>query len=289
MCIPGAGWLRGPGLVALLTGSAGAQSVALPLRGEGELDLPDGIQDVRQGSVLLQADSSVHVVFIDAGTPRTVLAGRWRMADGRTAELAVHTVIGSDTARGTGAIHFRPDGSVDDLEARGVADGERFTIRFENSTSVAMADSIPARSESLETGALPPAPRARNEDWPWGGGSWAVLDVARRGEGVMKDAAGREHRLDRARLTLGENDEFMLVVDGDTPAEFAGVWQGDLRDRPVRLELREGMGAKVGGVGRAWLRARSWDRDWSFERVELDGWNDAGGNAFTLYFEAERP
>jgi hypothetical protein len=227
--------------------------------------------------VLLEADSSVRIVFIDAGTPRTVLAGRWRMADGRTAELAVDSLIGSNTARGTGAIRFRPDGSVDDLEARGVADGEQFALSFENSTTVAMADSpSPA-----------PAPRAGSGEWLWAG-SWAVLDVTRRGEGVMKDAAGREQRIDRARLTLGENDEFTLVLDGDTRAEFAGTWRGDLRDSPIQLRLREAMGEPVGGVGRAWIRDRSWDRDWSFERVELDGWDDGGGgDAFTLYFEAE--
>lgn len=276
MRIPVVSVLSGAALVAALAAPGRAQAVALPLRGQGELDVPDGVQDVYQGSVLLGADSSVKVVFIEAGTPRTVLAGRWRMADGRTAELAVHSVIGCDTARGTGALHFRPDGSVEDLEAHGTADGEQFALSFENSTTVAMADS-PS-----------PAPRAGNGEWLWAG-SWAVLDVARHGEGVMKDAEGRVQRFDRARLTLGENDEFLLVLDGDARAEFAGTWRGDLRASPVQLRLREAMGRTVDGVGRAWIRERSWDRDWSFERVELDGWNDEGGDAFTLYFEAERP
>ncbi|MGH7629544.1 MAG: hypothetical protein ACREOF_09140 [Gemmatimonadales bacterium] len=288
MRIPIVGLLSGSILAAVLVDRAPAQAVALPLRGQGELELPHQVQDVRQGSVLLQADRTVSVVFIVAGVPRTFLTGRWRMTGDRTAHLAVHTVLGSNAAQGTGSVRFRPDGSVEDLEARGVAGGRAFTLHFENSTSVTLAGVTPADSEPLETGAAPP-PRAGNEDWPPWGGNLAVLDVTRRGGGRLQDATIGEQRLDRARLVLGDNDEFVLVLDGDARAEFAGVWRGDLRHSPIQLELREAFGDEVGGVGRAWIRERSWDRDWSFERVELDGWNDAGGDAFTLYFEAERP
>ncbi len=256
-----------------LAGGALAQSVALPLRGEGEVDVPAELQDVSQGSVLLQADSSVRILFLEAGTPRTVLTGRWRMTDRRTAELAVHAVLGSTSARGTGVIRFRPDGSVDGFEAGGVADGQRFAMRFENALTVALNGRRSGGSRSLE------------DEFPWGG-DWAVVNATRRGAGRLTDAAGRAVGFDRARLTLGENDEFLLVLEGDSRAAFAGTWEGDLRDNPVRLQLREAMGERVGGVGRAWLRKRSWDRDWSFQRVELAGWNDDGGDALTLYFEA---
>lgn len=267
-------------LPGMLAGVAQSQSVALPLRGEGELALGDTIKDVRQGAVLLQADSTAKVVVLESGMPRTLLVGTWRMADRSTAELAVREVFGSDVARGAGEIRFRPDGSVDHLAARGRADGREFTLRFDNALSVAMA------SRSLPPPR--PAPQAGDHDFPWGG-DWAVVDAVRHGEGRLTDAAGREVRFDRARLTLGDNDEFLLVLDGDSRAEFAGAWEGDPRNSPVRLELREAIGEKRGGVGRAWLRERSWDRDWSFQRVELDGWDDAEGDAFTLYFEAERP
>ncbi len=282
-----AGPLAGSALLVALAVPAPAQSVALPLRGQGEIELPDTVRDIWQGSVLLQADSSVKVVFLDAGTPRTILAGRWWMADRHTAELAVLSLLGNAQARGTGAIRFRPDGSVENLEARGLAGGRAFSLQFDNGTSVAIAGPVRADSRRLETGAAP-RPQRPLDEFPWAGG-WALLDVSRRGEGRMQEADGLEERFDRARLSLGDNDEFVLVLDGDTRAEFAGVWSGDPRDRPIHLELREAMGAKVGGVGRAWIRERSWDRDWSFDRVELDGWNDAGGDAFTLYFEAERP
>ena len=55
------------------------QAVALPLRGQGELDVPDGLQDVHQGSVLLEADSSVRIVFIDAAdrVPSSRAGGGW--------------------------------------------------------------------------------------------------------------------------------------------------------------------------------------------------------------------
>jgi hypothetical protein len=280
-------------LPTMLAGVAQSQSVALPLRGEGELTMGDTIQDVRQGSVLLQADSTVKVVVVESGSPRTLLAGRWRMTDRSTAELAVQQVLGSDAARGAGEIRFRPDGSVDHLAARGRADGREFILQFDNAVSLAIAasEAMPVDSAAYETGALPrsrPAPQGGNHDFPWGG-DWAVVDAVRHGEGRLTDAAGREVRFDRARLTLGDNDEFLLLLDGDSRAEFAGTWEGDPRNSPVRLELREAMGEKRGGVGRAWLRERSWDRGWSFQRVELDGWDTQEGDAFTLYFEAERP
>ena len=280
-------------LPTMLAGVAQSQSVALPLRGEGELTMGDTIQDVQQGSVLLQADSTVKVVVVESGSPRTLLVGRWRMTGGSTAELAVQKVLGSDAARGAGEIRFRPDGSVDHLAARGRADGREFILQFDNAVTLAIADSeaMLVDSAAYESGALPPsrsAPQGGNHDFPWGG-DWAVVDAVRHGEGRLTDAAGREVRFDRARLTLGDNDEFLLVLDGDSRAEFAGAWEGDPRNGPVRLELREAMGEKRGGVGRAWLRGRSWDRGWSFQRVELDGWDTQEGDAFTLYFEAERP
>lgn len=274
------GLLCGLVFPAAVAGPAAAQAVALPLNGEGELAIQDTVRDIAKGSVLLQADSTVKIVFIESGMPRTLLAGEWRMADRSTAELAVHEVLGSDIARGAGEIRFRPDGSVDHLAARGLADGREFTLQFDNAVSVAVAGD--------SAGAPRPVPRATDDAFPWGG-AWAVVDAARHGEGRLTDAAGREVRFDRARLTLGDNDEFLLVLDGGSRAEFAGTWEGDPRDSPVRLELREAMGTKMRGVGRAWLRERSWDRDWSFERVELDGWNPEGGDALTLYFEAERP
>jgi hypothetical protein len=274
--------LLGSAAVAPTAGTLAAQAVALPLNGEGELALQDTVQEVARGSVLLQADSTVKVVFVDTGRPRTVLAGAWRMADRSTAEVAVHQVLGSDTARGAGEIRFRPDGSVDHLAARGLADGREFTLQFDNAVSVADAGKT-APSPSPRS-----SPQAADEAFPWGG-DWAVVDATRHGEGRLTDAGGREQRFDRARLTLGDNDEFVLVLDGDARVEFAGTWEGDPRDSPVRLHLREAMGGKMDGVGRAWLRERSWDRDWSFQRVELDGWNDEGGDALTLYFEADRP
>jgi hypothetical protein len=269
-----------------------AQAVALPLRGDGELATEDTVRDVEQGSVLLQADRTVKIVFIEAGLPRTVLAGEWRMANRSTAELAVHEVLGRAPASGAGEIRFRPDGSVGHLGARGRAAGREFTLEFDNVASVARTrGEPPADSGRFETGARPPRSRDRQSPgdlFPWGG-DWAVVDVSRHGEGRLKDAMGAELGFDRARLTLGDNDEFLLVLDGDERVELAGVWEGDPRDSPVRLQLRERMGEKLGGVGRAWLRERSWDRDWSLERVELDGWDDEAGDAFTLYFEAGRP
>jgi hypothetical protein len=104
----------------------------------------------------------------------------------------------------------------------------------------------------------------------------------------MKQADGREVRFERARLTLGANEEFMLVLEGKRPAEFGGVWRGELESGPVRLQLREAMDQSVGGVGRAWMVNRDPDGEWTFARVELDGWDDHDGDAFTLFFEADR-
>jgi hypothetical protein len=268
---------------------AHAQAVALPLRGSGEVAVEDSIHAASQGSVLLQADSTVKVVFVTSGVPTTVLAGEWRMAGPSTAEFAVRQLLGNEAASGDGEIRFRPDGSVEHVAARGRAAGREFTLQFDNEAGIAGRRPLVAPdSVAYETGRLPPPQRreARPEDdMPWGG-EWAVVDVSRHGEGRLTDAMGRELRFDRARLTLGENDEFRLVLDGEARIELAGTWEGDPRDNPVRLRLRESSGEKMAGVGRVWLRQRTWDRDWSFERVELDGWNDEGGDALTLSFEA---
>jgi hypothetical protein len=112
------------------------------------------------------------------------------------------------------------------------------------------------------------------------------VDVVRFGEGMLVETGGREVRLDRARLILGENDEFRLLVEGDGRFEFTGFWAGDPRENPVQLELRGALGERSGGMGRVWLRERSWDRDWSLQRLELDGWTDDHGDTFRLHFEA---
>lgn len=260
---------------------AGAQAVALPLRGKGEFTLADKQYDLHYGSVLLQADSSVKAFLLDSGSPRTIFAGEWRFSDPRTIRLVVHTVLGDRSARGSGRIHLGADGLIDALEVRGQAEGRDFSARFENGVSTAAI----SRSERRETGALPPSGQSADE-WPWGGTS-LVLDVTRRGEGRLHDSEGGDYRLDRARLRLGQNDEFELVILGDSTYELAGTWSGDLRFGPVPLELREAFGRRVQGMGRVWIRDRSWDRDFSLERVELDGWN--GDHRFALYFEAETP
>ncbi len=125
---------------------------------------------------------------------------------------------------------------------------------------------------------------ARSQTAAWGGAS-LVLDVNRIGEGRLRDSEGRDQQVDRALLRLGGNDEFELVIYGDSTYQFAGIWSGDLRFGPISLDLREGFGRGVEGVGRAWVRDRSWDRDRSFDRVELDGWK--GNHEFSLYFDAE--
>ncbi len=125
---------------------------------------------------------------------------------------------------------------------------------------------------------------ARPQTAAWGGAS-VVLDVTRIGEGRFRDSEGRDHDVDRAQLRLGGNDEFELVIYGDSTYQFAGRWSGDLRFGPIPLDLREVFGRRVEGVGRAWTRDRSWDRDRSFDRVELDGWK--GSYEFSLYFDAE--
>jgi hypothetical protein len=204
------------------------------------------------------------------------------MADHRTAMLEVGSLLEARSAGGSGAIRFRPDGSVDDIDVRGTADGEPFAIRFDNGASVGAVrnDTTP-----IETGTV--STRAHAPDWPWAN-PWSVVDATRRGRGVMKQADGREVRFERARLTLGANEEFMLVLEGKRPAEFGGVWRGELESGPVRLQLREAMDQFVGGVGRAWMVNRDPDGEWTFARVELDGWDDHDGDAFTLFFEADR-
>jgi hypothetical protein len=256
------------------------QAIALPLRGEGELTLPDKQYDLRYGSVLLQADSSVKILFLDAGSLRTAFVGEWRSPDARTIELAIRAVLGHRTARGSGRIRLGPEGVIDALEVRGQADGREFSAHFENAVSTA---SLPI-ADRHGTGPVPSAGQSANE-WTWGG-TLSVVDVSRRGEGLLQDSEHGDYRFDRARLWLGQNDEFQLVIIlGDTKHVLAGTWSGDVRFGPVPLELREAFGRRVQGTGRAWIRDRSWDRDFSLERVELDGWN--GDRRFGLYFDAE--
>ena len=256
------------------------QAVALPLRGEGEIELPGQRYDLRAGSVLLQADSTVKMLFVDGGSLRTAFAGEWRRADARTIELAVLTLLGDRQARGAGRIRFRPDGAIDGLEVRGRAHGREFRARFTNATTTA---ALPV-SERREPQAAPPADAARGGQ-PWGGTA-LVVDATRRGEGLLRSGDG-DYRLDRARLRLGQNDEFELVVSGETRQVLSGTWSGDPRFGPVPLEVREASGRRIEGTGRAWIRDRSWDRDFSFDRLELDGWN--GDEELSLYFEAKTP
>jgi len=283
MPAPGLGLLHSAVVGGMLVAPSLAvpQAIALPLRGEGELELADKQYNVRYGSVLLQADSSVKILFLDAGSLRTALVGEWRRSDARTIELAVLAVLGDRSARGAGLIQLRPDGSIDALDVRGQAAGRDFRARFENGLSTA---AIPV-SEGRERGADAPSSRDTDE-WSWGGTSF-VVDVSRRGDGRLQDSEGGDYRFDRARLRLGQNDEFQLVLLGDTKQVLAGTWSGDLRFGPVPLELREALGGRVQGMGHAWIRDRSWDRDFSLERVELDGWN--GDYRFALYFEAKAP
>lgn len=283
MRIPGLGLLHSAVVAEMLIAPplAVPQAIALPLRGEGELELPDKQYNVRYGSVLLQADSSVKILFLDAGSPRTALVGEWRRSDARTIELAVLAVLGDRSARGAGRIQLRPDGSIDALDVRGQAAGRDFRVRFENGLSTA---AIPV-SEGREASPGPPSGRGTDE-WSWGGTSF-VVDASRRGEGHLLDSEGGDYRFDRARLRLGQNDEFQLVVFGDTKQVLAGTWSGDVRFGPVPLELREAFGRRVQGMGRAWIRDRSWDRHFSLEGVELDGWN--GDHRFALHFEAKAP
>jgi hypothetical protein len=118
----------------------------------------------------------------------------------------------------------------------------------------------------------------------WGGTS-LLLDASRMGDGRLRDSEGHDLQIDRAELRLGGNNEFELVVTGDSTYDFAGTWTGDLRFGPISLDLRAAFGHRVGGMGRAWVQDASWDRDRTFNRVELDGWT--GGHAFQLYFDAE--
>lgn len=260
---------------------AESQAVALALRGEGELSLPDKQYDVRAGSVLLKSDSSMKVFFVNGGSLLTAFVGQWRRADANTIEFAVLDVPGERNARGNGKIRFRPDGSVDALDVRGQASGRQFSARFENGMSTAALTS----TEQREPRAAPP-PRSRQgeEEWPWGGSTY-VVNVTQRGEGALQDKDGTGVRFDRARLWLGQNEEFQLILAGDSRYEVAGRWSGDLRFGPVPLEVREADGHRVHGMGRAWIRDRSWDRDYSLERVEIDG--SDGDHEFTLYFDAK--
>ncbi|HET8622055.1 MAG TPA: hypothetical protein VFM14_00685 [Gemmatimonadales bacterium] len=253
------------------SGAGHAQAAALPLRGEGELVAGDTVRDVGRGSLLLQADSTMSIMFLNAGAPETVLRAAWRMNSPDAAELAV-LAVGGVPARGAGEIRFRPDGSVDHISARGRTARGEFTLRFDNATDVAVSS-------------RPPVPPARDDARRENGVSAApMVDVVRHGEGLLTDAGGREIRFDRAHLVLGGNDDFVLVMHGDSQVEFRGTWAGDPRDNPVQLEVREAMGERSGGMGRAWLRERSWDRDWSFDRIELDGWDEDGRDGFRLYF-----
>jgi hypothetical protein len=254
------------------------QAIALPLRGEGEFALADQQYDFTSGSVLLQADSSVKIFFVDAGSLRTALVGQARRFDNRTIELAVRAVLGDRPARGSGRIRLRADGVVDALDVQGEADGRKFSARFETAVNTA---ALPI-ARHQETGTAPRT-RLNADDWPWGG-TWFVVDVTRRGEGLLHGSERGDYRFDRARLRLGNNDEFELML-GDAKYVVAGTWSGDLRFGPVPLELREAFGHSIHGMGRAWIRDRSWDRDFSLERVELDGWD--GDNEFTVYFEAK--
>jgi hypothetical protein len=95
----------------------------------------------------------------------------------------------------------------------------------------------------------------------------------------------RVSRLGRWSRRLGGNGEFELLIFGEMTHEFAGTWSGDLRFGPISLDPREAFGRRVEGMGRAWVRERSSDRDRSFDWVELDGWN--GNREFALYFDVE--
>ena len=127
--------------------------------------------------------------------------------------------------------------------------------------------------------------RSQNDTTQGWGGSSLVLDVARYGDGRLRDSDGRNLPFERAELRLGGNDEFALVLYGDSTYEFAGNWSGDIRFSPISLDVRQALGRRAEGTGRAWVRDRSWDYDRSFSRVELDGGN--GGYEFSLYFDAE--
>ncbi|HTH63553.1 MAG TPA: hypothetical protein VL563_02635 [Gemmatimonadales bacterium] len=281
MRVPSFGLLS-PAVVAGMLAApplAMSQAVALPLRGEGEFALADKQYDVRAGSVLLKADSTVKIFFIDGTSLRTAVVGAWRSRNASTIEFAVLDVPGERNAQGSGRIRFRPDGSIDALDVRGQADGRDFSARFENGMSTAALTA----SEQPKPRATPPS-RQGDDEWPWGGSSF-VVNVSQRGEGALQEKDGSGLRFDRARLWLGQNDEFQLLLVGDSRYEVAGRWSGDLRFGPVPLEVREADGHRVQGQGRAWIRDRSWDRDFSLERVEIDV--SDGEHEFSLYFDTE--
>jgi hypothetical protein len=243
--------------------------------------LPGHRYEVSQGSVLLQSDSSAGIFFLESGSPHKMFAGDWRSDDNGTITLAVHTVMGGRNARGAGRISFRPDGSVQALRLNGRADGGEFSARFENQLGVATA----AGHDPVQTGSRAQAqPHGDQDDWA---GDWFIFDVTRRGDGRLSQPERGDYEFDRARLTLGGNGEFVLVMGADPSYKLAGTWSGDPRFSPIDLEVREAFGSKVAGFGRAWIREQSWDRDWSFERVELDGWGDGG--RFAMYFDTGAP
>jgi hypothetical protein len=141
-----------------------------------------------------------------------------------------------------------------------------------------------AEAQTASGGREVGARSATNTGQAWGGSS-LVLDVARFGDGRLRDSAGLDQPIERAQLRLGGNDDFELVIFGDSTYSFAGTWSGDLRFGPVSLDVRRALGRRAEGTGRAWVRDRSWDHDRSFSRVELDGWS--GRYEFALYFDAD--
>ena len=133
--------------------------------------------------------------------------------------------------------------------------------------------------------ALPASSIAPEPALAQGDSSSLVLDVTRVGDGTLRGSDGLDVAIERARLRLRGNSEFELALVGDSTYWFAGTWSGDLRFGPISLDLREAFDRKMEGNGRAWVSDRSWDRDRSFSRVELDGWR--GRYEFSLYFDTD--
>jgi hypothetical protein len=161
----------------------------------------------------------------------------------------------------------------------------RNLIALAAAVAVSLAAPRFAEAQAVSGGREVVARPANDDASPVWGGSSLVLDVARFGDGRLRDSDGRDLALERAHLRLGGDDEFELVIIGDSTHDFAGTWSGDLRFGPISLDVRRALGHRAEGTGRAWVRDRSWDHDRSFSRVELDGWN--GSYEFTLYFDAE--